>query len=121
MYTKRTARREQAERTKRHIYDCAITLFREKGFDNVTVEEVAEAANLSVGAFYHHFNSKQEIFGIFHFSQDIRYQDFYDNQICRGPHADKTALEKISLFSRLYHRGPVSAWAWGMCAWFIPT
>ena len=100
MYIKKTARLEQAERTRQHIYESAMALFNQKGFENATVEEVAEAAGLSVGAFYHHFKSKQEIFARFHISQDIRYQSFYDIYIATGLHADKSALEKLGFFTR---------------------
>ena len=36
-------------------------LFRERGFENVTVAEVMKAAGLTHGAFYAHFGSKQEL------------------------------------------------------------
>jgi TetR/AcrR family transcriptional regulator, transcriptional repressor for nem operon len=39
----------------------ASRLFRERGFDNVTVGEVMRAAGLTHGAFYAHFGSKQEL------------------------------------------------------------
>jgi TetR/AcrR family transcriptional regulator, transcriptional repressor for nem operon len=39
----------------------ASRLFRERGFENVTVGEVMKAAGLTHGAFYAHFASKQEL------------------------------------------------------------
>ena len=39
----------------------ACRLFRERGFENVTVGEVMKAAGLTHGAFYAHFGSKQEL------------------------------------------------------------
>lgn len=39
----------------------ASRLFRERGFENVTVGEVMKAAGLTHGAFYAHFRSKQEL------------------------------------------------------------
>jgi TetR/AcrR family transcriptional regulator, transcriptional repressor for nem operon len=39
----------------------ASRLFRERGFENVTVGEVMKAAGLTHGAFYAHFDSKQEL------------------------------------------------------------
>jgi TetR/AcrR family transcriptional repressor of nem operon len=39
----------------------ASRLFRERGFENVTVGEVMKAAGLTHGAFYAHFHSKQEL------------------------------------------------------------
>jgi TetR/AcrR family transcriptional regulator, transcriptional repressor for nem operon len=39
----------------------ASRLFREKGFENVTVGEVMQAAGLTHGAFYAHFESRQDL------------------------------------------------------------
>jgi len=39
----------------------ASRLFRERGFENVTVGEVMRAAGLTHGAFYAHFGSKREL------------------------------------------------------------
>ena len=39
----------------------ASRLFRERGFENVTVGEAMKAAGLTHGAFYAHFGSKQEL------------------------------------------------------------
>jgi TetR/AcrR family transcriptional repressor of nem operon len=39
----------------------ASRLFRERGFENVTVAEVMKAAGLTHGAFYAHFGSKEEL------------------------------------------------------------
>jgi TetR/AcrR family transcriptional repressor of nem operon len=43
------------------IVKAASRLFRERGFENVTVGEVMKAAGLTHGAFYAHFGSKQEL------------------------------------------------------------
>ena len=43
------------------IVNEASRLFRERGFENVTVAEVMKAAGLTHGAFYAHFRSKAEL------------------------------------------------------------
>lgn len=43
------------------IIDVAITQFLEKGYENVTMEGLAKAANLSKGGLYHHFSRKVDI------------------------------------------------------------
>jgi len=43
------------------IVKGASRLFRERGFENVTVAEVMKAAGLTHGAFYAHFDSKDEL------------------------------------------------------------
>ena len=43
------------------IVKQASPLFRERGFENVSVGEVMEAAGLTHGAFYAHFRSEEEL------------------------------------------------------------
>src|SRR6201991_1998371 len=52
--------KEPAEKHERIVKE-ASRLFRERGFENVTVGEVMKAAGLTHGAFYAHFSSKQEL------------------------------------------------------------
>ena len=51
---------ETAAKHKRIVKE-ASRLFRERGFESVTVGEVMKAAGLTHGAFYAHFASKQEL------------------------------------------------------------
>ena len=51
---------ETAEKHER-IVKQASRLFRERGFENVSVGEVMKAAGLTHGAFYAHFGSKEEL------------------------------------------------------------
>src|SRR3954469_24147640 len=52
--------RETAAKHERILKE-ASRLFRDRGFENVTVGEVMKAAGLTHGAFYAHFGSKQEL------------------------------------------------------------
>ncbi|NBM17948.1 TetR/AcrR family transcriptional regulator [Streptomyces sp. GC420] len=57
-------RREQyAESTRRALLDTGLGLFTERGYANVSAEELVRAAGLSRGALYHHFErGKQGLF-----------------------------------------------------------
>ncbi|MFC7364181.1 MULTISPECIES: TetR/AcrR family transcriptional regulator [Bhargavaea] len=57
-----TNRQTQAEQTKQRLFDTALELFKKKGFDNVSVDEIVQKSNSSKGAFYGHFKSKYGIF-----------------------------------------------------------
>lgn len=59
-YTER--RKEQAQHTETEILNAALRLMREKGFEAVTVREICREAGITTGAFYHHFQSKEELF-----------------------------------------------------------
>ena len=53
--------REQMAGNRRRILDAASRLFRDKGFDAVSVAEVMKAAGLTHGGFYGHFSSKDDL------------------------------------------------------------
>jgi len=52
--------KETAAKHERIVKE-ASRLFRERGFENVTVSEIMKAAGLTHGAFYAHFDSKEEL------------------------------------------------------------
>ncbi|MBR5337839.1 MAG: TetR/AcrR family transcriptional regulator [Lachnospiraceae bacterium] len=47
--------------TKQMLAACAGDLFRKKGFDNVGVRDIAAAAGVTTGSYYHHFKNKMDI------------------------------------------------------------
>ena len=52
---------EETAAKHERIVRQASRLFRERGFENVSVGEVMKAAGLTHGAFYAHFGSKEEL------------------------------------------------------------
>jgi len=48
--------------TKEHILFTALKLILKKGYGNVTMSELVAASGMSKGAFYHYFNSKDQIY-----------------------------------------------------------
>jgi TetR/AcrR family transcriptional repressor of nem operon len=52
---------EETAAKHERIVKEASRLFRERGFENVSVGEVMKAAGLTHGAFYAHFGSKEEL------------------------------------------------------------
>lgn len=61
------ARNKYPEETVKLILDVATHLFVEKGYDATSLQDIINETNLSKGAIYHHFSSKEEIFeAIFH-------------------------------------------------------
>ncbi len=55
-------RERKKRRTRQHISDVATGLFLERGFDAVTIAEIAEAADVSVNTVYNYFPAKEELF-----------------------------------------------------------
>ncbi len=52
----------RSEETRSRILKAASRLFAEKGFDSTGVAEICVESDVSKGALYHHFPSKQAIF-----------------------------------------------------------
>lgn len=53
---------EHKMQTRMKIVEAARILFNRCGFDNVTIDQVMEAAGLTRGGFYNHFKTKQELY-----------------------------------------------------------
>lgn len=53
---------KRGEETRQLIKNCACALFANKGFKQVTMKDICEAAKLSRGGLYCHYGSTQEIF-----------------------------------------------------------
>jgi AcrR family transcriptional regulator len=51
----------KGEQTQRHIFECALQLFREKGFDATTMQDISENAEVAKSAAYYYFPSKEAI------------------------------------------------------------
>jgi TetR/AcrR family acrAB operon transcriptional repressor len=54
--------REEALATREQLLDAAEQVFRERGVGHASLAEVADAAGVTRGAVYHHFESKVELF-----------------------------------------------------------
>ena len=53
---------KKGQKTREHIKKCAAVLFAEKGFKQVTMKDICEAAQLSRGGLYCHYESTRQIF-----------------------------------------------------------
>jgi AcrR family transcriptional regulator len=53
---------ERGSLTRRRLLDSARELFTERGYHETPIEQVFEAAGVSRGALYHHFENKQDLF-----------------------------------------------------------
>ncbi len=80
---KLTDRQKQAIKTKLKITQVATELFKLKGFDSVKIQDICQAADISTGAFYHHFKSKAEIINTAYEQVDILVMDrFHARSFC---------------------------------------
>lgn len=73
-------RKLQAIETKKRIYEASRELIHKYGYDNVTIDAIVEAAAVSKGSFYVHFESKDalaaQLVNDYTKLADIRYKSF---------------------------------------------
>jgi TetR/AcrR family transcriptional regulator, fatty acid metabolism regulator protein len=72
-----TNRKLQALQTQDKLYEIAIKVIGEKGFNNVTIEEITKKAGVSVGTFYNYYNSKNDIYNELY----KRADDYFKNEV----------------------------------------
>jgi AcrR family transcriptional regulator len=64
-HMKAMGRRERkAAQTRLKLFRCALQLFSEYGFPNVTVEDITEAADVGKGTFFNYFASKDHVLSV---------------------------------------------------------
>ncbi|WML37380.1 TetR/AcrR family transcriptional regulator [Clostridium sp. OS1-26] len=90
MEEKLTNRQIQAMNTKNNIYNAAAELLENNGYQNIRIEDICKKAGVSVGSFYTHFNSKNDILvEIFK-----RADDYFREEVSKSL-GNKSVFDKI--------------------------
>ncbi|KAB8127051.1 TetR/AcrR family transcriptional regulator [Gracilibacillus oryzae] len=87
---------------KRKVTDIALKLFIEKGFQETSIQEIIEKANISKGTFYNYFSSKNDC--IAEILENIRYdasQQRVAMQIGKDPQDRAVLIEQITILMKL--------------------
>lgn len=72
---KKTTRQIQAENTKANILAVATDLFAHKTLDEISILDICTKAEVSVGAFYHHFTNKSGIIIELYKEIDVQFEN----------------------------------------------
>ncbi|MFC4022302.1 TetR/AcrR family transcriptional regulator [Oceanobacillus longus] len=83
--------------TKKKITEAALSLFNEKSFSRVTVDEIIKETNTSKGAFYTHFKSKHDIF----LEKFKEIDDYYVNELVDIIAKEGRYADRLEVFLRL--------------------
>ena len=84
----------QAERsatTTKSLRQAARRLFGRRGFESVSVDDIAAAAGVTRGAFYHHYDSKEELFEVVF----VEIQTMLLDHVRDDPYPSTTMLDMI--------------------------
>jgi AcrR family transcriptional regulator len=76
--------------TRQSLVDAAVTLFTQHGFDQVTVVDIADSADVDQSTFFRHFGSKEAVL----FTDMADFTDHVGSMLDNRP-ADESLLDAI--------------------------
>lgn len=91
-------RQEEKDRRRGEIVDAAEDLYRELGWDAVTMDSVARRARLSRALVYVYFKDKTDL----HFAIAIRAMEMLRQRFDEGSERARTGADKIRAIGRAY-------------------
>lgn len=112
--TKRAYRK--TSETQKIIFDKAMTLMSEKGFQGTTVRDICAEAEIPIGTFYNCYKSKIDILKSIYESGDKYIKDAVENEI-----GGKNTIEKLHIFTYHYAQLNVRTGIEVMRVLFYPT
>lgn len=76
-----TQRAKNAMATKNNLFETALALFLEHGYDTVTIDDITSHAGVGKGTFYTHFETKEAVL----VEQFKKIDDHYDAVLAQYP------------------------------------
>lgn len=101
--TSSSLRERKKKQTREAIADIALKLFIERGFEAVTLAEIANAANVSVNTIFNYFHTKEALF----FDRQRDVEDVW-SRIVRERASGETVVAALrrDFLTRLANRDP---------------
>ena len=95
--------RERRRRaTIRRIQEAALDLFDERGFENVTIEEIAAAADVSPSSVYRYFVTKEGV--VLYDEFDFRLIDAVETELATHPPVEAVRRAVASVMNAFFGR-----------------
>lgn len=74
---------------KQRIFDVALSLMKQIGYDNITIRMICAEAGISTGMFYKHFTSKEEILAFYYEKAQGDYDEMINGKLAGLPVREK--------------------------------
>ena len=82
---------------KLHIANIALDLFREKGYNNVSIDLICKEAEISKSGFYYHFKEKSDTFSFYYSRTNSNVDELIQHLLL-----DANPAEKLWLIMKQY-------------------
>ena len=100
--------KKNSNQTKSRIVSAAWKLFYQYGYDNTTIDDIAELSQTSKGTFYHYFSSKDDLLSSLSFLFDKKYEELEDSMPPSLSPMDKLLMMNQELFLMIENTVSVS-------------
>ena len=98
----KSRRERKKHETRWRIFDAAVKLMRERGFDHVSIEEISEEADVARATFFQHFSNKAALMRVF---SEMTVEEVKD--ALRG--VEVTNREKLTIVNATLRRATQAA------------
>jgi AcrR family transcriptional regulator len=88
----------KSENTINNIMSSAATLFTAKNYADVTMGQIAQASQVTKGAVYHHFTSKEELYFELIHTDLARKKELFERAIAAG----RTCRDRLGRLTRAF-------------------
>lgn len=85
-------RQEKAMHSRASLLKAAEQLFSKKNINDVGVREIAAAAGVTTGTFYHYFKGKNDILRELYHNRDEEFGELLEKMAREGPYCPKIAV-----------------------------
>jgi AcrR family transcriptional regulator len=102
MTTKIGLRERKKRSAMRRIQEVALDLFDERGFENVTIEQIAEAAEVSPSSVYRYFGTKEQV--VLRDDFDVQFFEAVEAELATSPPVDAVRRAVAKILAEFFQR-----------------
>ena len=83
---------------KQRIFDVALSLMNEIGFENITIRMICQEADISTGMFYQHFSNKEDLLAYYYDEAQEKFDAVINDKLANKDIKDQLIEFYVWLF-----------------------
>ncbi len=99
-------RERKKDETRTRIFRAAVALFREKGFEETTIDDITERADVAKGTFFNYFPRKESVLGYLSEEQLAEADAIAETIIAAKKPARVKLIELLQRIASVYEEEP---------------
>ncbi len=99
-------RERKKDETHTRIFKAAVQLFREKGFEETTIDDITERADVAKGTFFNYFPKKEAVLGFLSEAQLAKAEEFAETIMAERKPVRLKLTELLQRIASVYEEEP---------------